>query len=302
MNPTKVITVFTPTYNRAFCIDRVYKSLLRQANKGFTWLIVDDGSTDDTEGLFNGWILEGLLDIKYVKQQNKGMLGAHNTAHKMLDTELAICIDSDDYLADNAINLICEIWNEIKDDKNISGIIGLDAFEDGNIIGEKFAAPSTKMNFFNTLNFVGDKKYIYRTDLLKKYGPYPEIPNEKFPAQSYIYRKIGEHYDSYVVNDVFCIVEYLEGGNSANKITSYRKNPIGFRLYRELCMQVEPKLKDRLRNSVHYVSCCLFSKEYKKIFINKHWYYTIFTFPFGAILNIYISRTKSTSVNKKLNL
>lgn len=302
MKEKKTITIFTPTYNRGFCIDRVYKSLLEQKNKDFIWLVVDDGSSDNTSLLIEGWIKDAQIDVEYIYQENKGMLGAHNTAHQFIKTELAVCVDSDDYLPNNAVAEILEIWGGIKMDESISGIIGLDAFQNGEIIGEKFQKSSVKMNFFETLKCTGDKKYVYRTELLKKFGPYPEIPNEKFPAQGYLYRKIGEKYDSFVINKVLCIVEYLEGGNSANKIISYKKNPVGYRLYRELCMEVEPKLKDRLRNSVHYVSCCMFSKDYKKIFIHKHWYYTIFTFPIGMFLNMYLSYTKSTAVNKNLNI
>ena len=106
----KTLTVFTPAYNRASTIGRTYESLLRQTCKDFEWLVVDDGSTDNTRELVEGWASEGKIPIHYVYQKNQGMHGAHNTAYENIETELNVCLDSDDYMPDDAVEIIVSLW------------------------------------------------------------------------------------------------------------------------------------------------------------------------------------------------
>ena len=124
MKPT--LTVFTPTFNRAYTLHLCYESLKRQTCKDFIWLIIDDGSSDNTRELVNGWIRENTLPIRYYYQQNKGMHGAHNTAYKLIETELNVCIDSDDYMPDDGVEKIITFW-KLYGSESVSGIIGLDA-------------------------------------------------------------------------------------------------------------------------------------------------------------------------------
>ena len=132
----KTLTVFTPSYNRAYTLHKCYESLLRQTSKDFTWLIVDDGSSDNTKELVDSWINENKIEINYIYQENQGMHGAHNTAYKNIKTELNVCIDSDDYMPNDAVEKIKETWEKIKDNEKISGIAGLDAYKNGDIIGD----------------------------------------------------------------------------------------------------------------------------------------------------------------------
>ncbi len=92
----KTLTIFTPAYNRAHTIGRTYESLCRQTSRDFEWLVVDDGSSDNTAELVRGWIAEADFPIRYIRQENQGMHGAHNTAYANIHTELNVCIDSDD--------------------------------------------------------------------------------------------------------------------------------------------------------------------------------------------------------------
>ncbi len=105
-----ILTVFTPTYNRAFTLHLCYESLKRQSCKDFVWLIIDDGSSDNTRELVNSWIAENTVSIQYYYQENQGMHGAHNAAYERIETELNVCIDSDDYMADHAIEKIISFW------------------------------------------------------------------------------------------------------------------------------------------------------------------------------------------------
>lgn len=131
------LTIFTPAYNRAHTIGRTYESLCRQTLKDFEWLVIDDGSTDNTRQLIQGWMLEDKIPIRYVYQENQGMHGAHNTAYKNISTELNTCIDSDDWMPDDAVYKIVSFWKRYGSEK-VAGIMGLDATSDGKVIGDRF--------------------------------------------------------------------------------------------------------------------------------------------------------------------
>ena len=135
----KTLTIFTPAYNRAHTIGRTYESLCRQTCKDFEWLVIDDGSSDNTRALVEGWIKEDKIPVRYIYQQNQGMHGAHNTAYRNIATELNTCIDSDDYMPDDAVEKIVTFWKQYGSDR-YAGIIGLDQTMDGKIIGTKFPA------------------------------------------------------------------------------------------------------------------------------------------------------------------
>ena len=138
MNNEIQITVFTPAYNRAHTLPRTYESLKKQGNKNFIWLIVDDGSTDNTKELVEKWISEEKeFTIQYIYKENGGMHTAHNVAYQNITTELNVCIDSDDCLAENAIDKTLTFWNKNKNDK-YAGIVGLDSDLNGNLIGKDF--------------------------------------------------------------------------------------------------------------------------------------------------------------------
>ena len=129
-----LLTVFTPTYNRAHTLGRTYESLCRQTCRDFVWLIVDDGSSDGTDRLVASWQAEERIPITYVRQENQGMHGAHNTAYRHITTELNTCIDSDDWMPDDAVERIVACWREHGSER-VAGIVGLDATADGAIIG-----------------------------------------------------------------------------------------------------------------------------------------------------------------------
>ena len=134
----KTITVFTPAYNRAQTLSRTYESLVKQKCKDFKWLIVDDGSSDHTREIVQEWQKkDNGFEIQYIYKENGGMHTAHNVAYENIDTELNVCIDSDDALADDAIKKILEKWNQVKG-KGYAGLIGLDADFSGNIIWKGF--------------------------------------------------------------------------------------------------------------------------------------------------------------------
>ena len=230
------LTVFTPAYNRAHLLPRLYNSLCEQTNTNFDWLIVDDGSVDGTEALVSEWIKEQKIVIRYIYQNNQGMHGAHNTAYKNITAELNTCIDSDDFMPNNAVELIVAKWETINDDK-IAGLIGLDAVPAGQIIGSKFNTKYTTLEDFYLNGGKGDKKLVYRTAIINRYPDYPVFEDEKYVGLGTKYLFIDKEYQLATLNEVLVIVEYQETGSSNTMFAQYLKYPKGFIYNRITTMQ-----------------------------------------------------------------
>lgn len=291
MNQLKKLTIFTPTYNRAYCLHKCYESLKYQTNKDFIWLIIDDGSSDHTKELVSSWRAENCIEINYYWQQNQGMHGAHNTAYELIDTELNVCIDSDDYMPNDAVEKILSFWVKYGSDK-ISGIIGLDSYTDGQIIGSKLPENlkrSTLFNLYNKHNVTGDKKLVYRTELSKQY-PYPIFKNEKYVGLAYKYYMLDRQYEMLLMNEVLCCVEYLPDGSSMNMLKQYRRNPKGFAFYRKELMKLPFVSQSfKYRQAIHYISSSLISKNRRFMREAPCKTLTFFAIPFGIALYCYIT-------------
>ena len=233
------LTVFTPAYNRAHTLPRTYESLCNQKCKDFCWLIIDDGSTDDTEQLVKGWMeKDNGFEIQYIYKENGGMHTAHNMAYENITTELNVCVDSDDCMAEDGVAKILKKWDEVKD-SGYAGIIGLDADMNGKIIGKSFpkSMKETTLMGYYAMGGAGDKKLVYRTDIIKKYPPYPVFEGEKYVALAYKYRLIDQDYKLAVLPQILCNVEYQEDGSSGTMWKQYLKNPKGFAFWRKICMR-----------------------------------------------------------------
>ncbi|NQX66776.1 glycosyltransferase [Paenibacillus alba] len=288
----KKLTVFTPTYNRAYCLVHCYESLKRQTSKDFIWLIIDDGSTDNTHELVASWQAENEILIRYHHQENQGMHGAHNTAYQLINTELNVCIDSDDYMPDNAVEQINTFWEKHGHDR-VSGIIGLDAFTDGRIIGSRMPeelASSTLFELYSKHRVTGDKKLVYRTELTRSY-PYPIFENEKYVGLAYKYYKLDQQYEMLLMNEVLCCVEYLPDGSSMNMFKQYRKNPKGFAFYRKELMKLPyASLLFKFRQSIHYVSSSMTSGNRRFMKETPAKVLTFLAIPLGIVLYWYMIR------------
>jgi glycosyltransferase involved in cell wall biosynthesis len=295
----KILTVFTPTYNRAYCLSKCYESLKCQICKDFIWLIIDDGSTDQTEQLVNNWMDENVIEIRYHRQENQGMHGAHNTAYKLINTELNVCIDSDDYMPDDAVEKIINFWNKYGNFQ-VSGIIGLDADTNGQVIGTKLPQHlkrSTLFDLYNRHGVTGDKKLVYRTELAKQYQ-YPIFQNEKYVGLAYKYYMLDKQYELLLMNEVLCCVEYLPDGSSRNMLMQYRKNPNGFAFYRKELMKMPfASLSFKFRQAIHYVSSSLLSKNGQFLRETPCKALTILAVPFGILLYCFIKlKTSGISI------
>lgn len=284
-----LLTIFTPTYNRSYTLPVLYESLVTQSCLDFEWLIIDDGSTDDTKRLIDSWILQNKIKITYFYKVNEGMHSAHNKAFELITTDFNMCIDSDDFVAKDAIE---KIYINIKNlPKHCAGIIGLDADKNGSIIGTKIPEhlEYIKLNELYSLHKVkGDKKMVYRTEIVKLYPSYPVFNGERFVPLDYLFLLIDQDYDLKVVNEIFCVVEYLDDGSTNNIYKQYRINPNGFAFSRVSRINLAKTFNERFKNAIHLVSSSIFSKRYSWIFSSKKNVLVFMAIPFGIALNLFI--------------
>lgn len=270
MEPT--LTVFTPTYNRSDLLERCYKSLKKQTSKDFVWLVVDDGSTDNTKEKVLSWKeKENDFELHYIYKENGGLHTGYNTAIANAKSKLCICIDSDDYMPDDAVELISTLWEKCESE-NLAGIIGLDFDINGNCIGD----PLPQVPIINLIELTTDKypiknmdrKLVIRTDLYKSVAPMPSFLGEKNFNPQYMHIKIGMNYDFLVLNECLCIVEYQPQGMSNSMYKQYYNSPNSFAEIRLQDLSLKgTSFKFKLKKSIHYCSSCFLAK--RKGFIEK---------------------------------
>lgn len=228
----KKITIFTPTYNRGDLLNVLYESLLKQEYKNFEWLIVDDGSSDNTKDVVNQFISEKKIDIKYIFQKNGGKHRAINTGIKKATGDLFFIVDSDDYLTDDALITIIDKEKSIKE-SNLAGLCFLRGKDEKNMIGTASKEDNIDLLQFDRKKYgiSGDKAEVFYTKILKKYK-FSEYENEKFLNECIVWNKIA--FDGYKLryfNKIIYICDYLENGLTKNIKNNLRKSPKGFLEY-----------------------------------------------------------------------
>ena len=290
-----ILTIFTPAYNRAHTLHRTYESLCRQSCKDFIWLVVDDGSTDNTAELVREWqSRDNGFEIQYIHKENGGMHTAHNVAYANIHTKLNTCIDSDDMLADGAVEKILNKWNEIKD-SGYAGMVGLDADFAGNIIGKGFHAglTETTISGYYAAGGAGDKKLVYRTDVINAYPEYPVFEGEKYVSLAYKYLLIDQDYKLAVLDEVLCNVEYQQDGSSNNMFRQYLKNPKGFAFWRTVKMRYPESFRRLIMDCIHYCSSSQIAGNRHYIKESPRRLLTALCAPAGWVLTGYIRRKQS---------
>ncbi len=285
------LTVFTPAYNRADTLPRTYESLKNQTCHDFLWLIVDDGSTDGTRDLVSLWQKQNNdFVIRYFYKENGGMHTAHNKAYELIDTELNTCIDSDDMMTEDAVEKILKKWGEVRD-QGYAGLVGLDVdYLSGSIIGTPFDEHlfATTLSGFYANGGKGDKKLVYRTDIICQTPEYPVFEGEKYVSLAYKYLLIDQKYQLATLNEALCRVEYRTDGSSLNMIRQYARNPKGFAFWRKCQMQY-PESKMRLILAcIHYDSSCILAGNKSFIAESPRPFLSFVCLPLGCLLSIYI--------------
>ena len=223
-------TVFTPAYNRAHTLTRLYESLKRQSLKDFEWLVVDDGSTDNTEELIQSFIDEKpFFEINYIKTENGGKHRAINRGMPYARGELTFLLDSDDWLTDDSLEIIDTEEKKILDEKKdgFVSISGLKLYSNGTPIGKTFEGDHIEITYLERgrNGISGDKGEVFYTDILKKY-PFPEFEGEKFATERLVWNEMAK--DGYKIryfNKPVQYCEYLEDGLTAGGYSMYARYP-----------------------------------------------------------------------------
>lgn len=294
------LTICTPTFNRAYTLERTYKSLLSQTNKNFEWIVVDDGSTDNTEQLVRTFINEKKIRVRYFKQPNQGKHIALNKGIDESEGELFTCLDSDDWLYNDAVENIYRIWERAGYREDIVGIISLDTFANGKIVGSSLPDDVESANWMDLkykYKVTGDKDFYFRTSELKKVK-FPNFNNNKHMPPGYQIWLLSKKYKFFIYNKPTKYVEYMEDGISKNKYNKYVVAPDNFAIYRYEIMNLIPNKKDKIINAIHF-NASLFLGTIKlkpKKITDK--VIVLLTKPIGYLLSIYIK----SKVNKSHNV
>ena len=289
----KSLPVFTPSYNRVHTLARTYKSLCDQTHKDFNWLIIDDGSTDNTHEVVESWIQEDKISISYVYKKNGGLHTGYNTAIELIDTELCVCIDSDDWMPNDAVEKILSFWSKNKR-VDVAGIMGLDFFANGQPIGGYFPDGIETLKIIEMVpkyHHRGDVKVVHRTALLKEVAPMPVYEGEKNFNPIYLFHKVDMKYPLLLINDNLCFVEYQPDGMTNNIFNQYVNSPRSFSELRKLLLsRNDVGFMFKFRNAMHYVSSQIMLRNKAWLKESPEKFITILAAPFGLLLFYYIKK------------
>ena len=305
-----MITVFTPTYNRGNLLNRLYQSLCRQNYKEFEWIIVDDGSLDDTSSIVN--IIQdkhpcGDFSILYYKKENGGKHTAVNTGVQKAHGDLFFIADSDDVLPPNALQTVAEVWEQTKYDNSIGGICGFDGgINDGSIIGTGFPKEVHLLNIelSNHINIGyidattrdvrfklkvdGDMKEVFRTSVLREF-PFPEIKGERFCPEVLVWNRIASKYKLRHINKIIYLVEYQQDGITSAITRSRMNSPIASTMTYAEMLDYNISLKWKIRSAINYwrFRYCIKNKALKAPDVK--WYWRLFQI-IGLLMHLKDSR------------
>lgn len=205
----KTLTVFTPTYNREKTLTRAFDSLMKQTSKDFEWLIIDDGSTDNTEELVESFVKQADFEIRYYKKENGGRHTAVNFSYPLLRTEYVVTCDSDDELVPDAVEKMLATWRSIpkEDYDRFWCVSGREVSSlTGKIVGTPYPDGINKLKGRKQrkriLKCDGEKHCCRKVAIHIQY-PFPEYPDVKFVPENTVWEVINRKYDQYCVNDVY---------------------------------------------------------------------------------------------------
>lgn len=282
-----MITVLTPTYNRASLLINLYQSLIKQDFGDFEWVIVDDGSVDATTEIVDQFIQERQIVITYIEQANGGKHRALNRGVKEAKGELVLIVDSDDSLPNKSLSIIYSHYLDIKDNSSIGGVCGLMAHHDGTIIGERMIRSSMNLSSIEMrykYGFVGDVCEVFKTEILREF-PFPEIENEKFCPEDLIWNRISKKYKLLFFNNVIYYRDYLEGGLTSKIIKIRMESPIASTICYGEMLDFEIPFSSKIKAAINYwrFYFCIKDKSNIRKILSALWF---LLFPIGWLFHV----------------
>jgi glycosyltransferase len=278
------ISILTPTYNRGKLLLPLYESLKNLTFEDFEWLIVDDGSEDDTEQYALSWIAHNIQNaefpIRYIKKSNGGKHTAINRGVREANGELILILDSDDTLPADSLATIAHYYEQCKGYKDCAGVCGLMAHHDGQLIGTGFPKDpmyesALQFRYAKKGNVTGDLLEVYKTSVMREF-PFPEIENEKFCPESLVWNRIANKYKLFCFNKVIYYRDYLEGGLTSKIVKIRMKSPIASTMTYAEMLAYDISLKWKIRSAINYwrFKYCIKNKSLKAPTVK--WYWRLF--------------------------
>lgn len=249
-----MITVFTPAYNRANLLPRLYESLKQQTFKDFEWVLVDDGSTDNTRETVQNFIDENVIVIRYFIQPNAGKHVAVNRGVKEADRELFFIVDSDDYLIPGTLQFIADKAKAILTNPDFAGISGRKGYAENEAVGSlnfSEVIEADTLDFRFKYKIEGDMAEIYKTEVLRKY-PFPESADEKFCPEALVWNRIAQHYKMVWYPNIIYLFQFLNDGLTKNIVTVRKRSPINTCLYYAELEKMPIPVLQKLKANINY--------------------------------------------------
>ena len=255
------LSIITATYNRGYCLVNIYESILRNTRfNEIEWILVDDGSDDNTKELVDMWIREKKVKINFLKKKNGGKTSAIKMGFDSNPTgEYTFVLDSDDYLSDNALDIILKELNVLSD--KYIGILGLKSYTNGKVVGERFSLSESNYIdlYFGKKSIKSDKLFVIKTNLYKECYELP-FENEKFLPDNIPYINANSKGLYKLINEVFYLGDYLEDGMTSNVVKMALNNINGF-IYEKKRLQCEKLyIIHRIMNTVKYIHYSILDK------------------------------------------
>lgn len=264
------LTVITPAYNRASLLERLYNSLKGQNFTDFEWIIIDDGSTDNTKQTVESFFVDNTLRVKYLYKRNGGKHTALNVGIKNAAGKYIFIADSDDLLLPNCLSTLYEKSTLIEQNSDLGGMVGINCTIEGNRIGSGLPQETIECSPIDIrykYKVTGDLSEVFKTSVLLEFS-FPEIPEEKFCPEVLVWNRIGQKYKLLYFNEVIYVRDYQQGGLT-EKITKIRmKSPIASTTCYAEMLSLDIPFKDKVKAAINYWRfslCCKGKKPVTKI-------------------------------------
>ncbi len=280
------LTIFTPTYNRAELLKRVYESISNQITDGVEWLIVNEGFKDSTELSARSLIDKASFPIRYIKKENGGKHTAHNTAVEEAHGEWFMCLDSDDLLSDGALQNILSILPTCTG--NVCAVAAYKRDLDGNLLCDKFEDEQPINGIYTLLGkYHGEYVFLFRTDKIKKY-PYPTIEGERFISECLLYDRLElEGYSVLPFDKVIQECEYQAEGLSLAYKKLLKNNPCGVQMFYNQRIDLAETFKKRFICCIKYCAFRILGKFKAPKYKGKYSAFIFLSYPFGMLATVY---------------
>lgn len=249
-----MITVFTPTYNRARLLPRLYESLCRQTYRDFEWVVVDDGSTDNTKEVVDGFVSEQKINLRYFRQSNGGKHRAINRGVREARGELFCIVDSDDWIPDDSLKNIAALYQTIKGNKVFAGVSGHRGYSTDRYVGsgqDEEYIDTNSLDIRYKYHITGDLNEVFRTCVLREF-PFPELDGERFCSEALVWNRIASKYLLRFSNKITYIADYQPDGLTSNIVRIRMESPIASVTHYQELNSCDIPLKQKVKAAINY--------------------------------------------------